>query len=109
MRTNNRGLRSQSQRSELHLFKGVDAQNRQALLQNPPGEIAEEQTTRALLGLGFENGTVFVKGCEMTGQIVEIVAEEVRAVFLRDRFEDQTEIEEVLGKGEFLGRGESDW
>src|ERR1051326_1037699 len=91
---------------DLHLLKCVDAENRESLLQDPRGQVAQKQPAGALFGLGLEDGTVFVKASEMAGKVVEVVTEKVRAIFVGDSFEDETEIEEVFGKREFLRRSQ---
>ena len=39
----------------------------------------------------------------MSGQLEEIVAEEIGPVFLGDGLENQAEAEQVLGEGDFFG------
>ena len=66
----------------LHLFEGFEAEDFKALLQDPGGQFAKHQAGGALSGLGFEDRTVLVEGGEMSGQLEEIVAEEIGPVFL---------------------------
>ena len=44
----------------------------------------------------------------MAGEVVEVVAEEVGAVIVGDGLEDEAEVEELAGEGEFLGGSEED-
>jgi len=39
----------------------------------------------------------------MTREIIEIVAKEVRTVFVGDTFQNQTEVEEMFAERELLG------
>ena len=89
----------------LHLFQGFDAEGGEALLEDAGGEVAEDEAGGALGGVGFEDGAVFVEGGEVAGELVEVVAEEVGAVIVGDGLEDEAEVEEVAGEGEFLGGG----
>ena len=90
----------------LHLFERLDAQHSKALPQDPGGQVAEDQAAGALGGFGFEHGAVLVEAGEMAGEFVEVIAEEIGAVFFGDGFQDQAEVEQVPGQRDFLGGAE---
>ena len=50
----------------------------------------------------LSTGQVFVETREVAGQFVKIIAEKIRAVFFRHRFERQPEIQQMLGQREFF-------
>ena len=56
-----------------HLLECLNAERFQSLLQNAPGEFAEQQPRRALRFVGFEDRTAFVETRKVTGQATESV------------------------------------
>lgn len=87
----------------LHLFNGFDAEDFEALAEDFRGEVAEDEAAGAFGGFGLEHGAVLIEPREMTGEFVEVIAEEIRAIFFGGEFEDDAEIEQVFREGEFGG------
>lgn len=89
----------------LHLLERLDAERIQALLQNFRGQITEEKTAFASHTFAFKDRAFLVKGRKLAGEFVEIIAEEIGAKFVGDRFQCLAEVQEMLGKADFLGGG----
>jgi len=66
------------------------------LLEHFGCEVAKNEAAGANLGLRFQDRTVLVKRCEMTREVVKVVAKEIRAIFVGNTFKDQAEVEKVF-------------
>src|SRR5882724_7642146 len=93
--------------SSLHLLDRLEAERFQPLLEHTRRQIAQHQSGNARgFVFGFEHGTVFVERGELSCQVVQIIAKKVRAIFLRDGFQSDSEIQQVLGEREFFRRSQ---
>src|SRR5436190_255128 len=87
--------------SPLHLLDRLDAEQVQALLQNSRRELAENQPRRSRWFVRLQHGASLVKGTELTRQIVEIVAEEVRFVIVQNLLQRPVEVEKLFCQIQF--------
>ena len=92
----------------LHLLEGFESERVEALFEDFGGEIAKDEAAFARGVFALEDGAIFVKRGELPRQFVKVVAEEIRAVFIRRGFQGLAEIEQMLGEGNFFGSGKDD-
>ncbi len=90
------------------MFEGFDAEGVEAVAEDLAGEVAEGEAGGADGFFGFEDLAGFPEAGEVTGEVVEIVAEVIGAAVVGDGFEGETEEEEVFGQGDFGGVGEAE-
>jgi len=69
-------------RAALHLFERFDPQSVQALLQDFRGEVAEDEAAGAGGAFALQYGAMLEERREFAGEFVQIIAEEIRAIFL---------------------------
>ena len=69
-----------------------------------PCQIAKNKARSACLRLGLEDGAGFVKTREMASEVIEVAAQVIWTVIFHDRFQHQTEVQQVFGQRVFLGR-----
>ena len=84
-----------------HSFRNFDAEQVEAALQDARRNFAEGQPRAAGGFFRLEDGAGFVERGEAARELVEIVAQEIGAVFVRNGFEGEAEVQEEEG-GELI-------
>ena len=79
------------------------------MLEHFAREVDKEKAAGAHLRFGLQDGTIVPQCREVACQLIEVVAQKVRAVFIGDGFQNQAEVEQMFGERKLLRSRESDW